>query len=74
MNIVALKDCTTFGGGNLHQRSFQNKSFANETITKGIQWKEFGIGGIAQLHLEELHTRIWHEIMYLIPYFILYEM
>ncbi len=49
------------------------KKFTSETIIKGIQWKLFGVDGIAQLHLEDLHTRIWCEIVYLIPYFILYE-
>ncbi len=70
MNNVALKSCWWW---KFTSDKFSKQKFTSEIITKKIQWKEFGVGGITQLHLEELHTRIWHEIVYLIPYFILYE-
>jgi len=70
VNNVTLKNCWWW---KLTSKKFSKQKFTSETITKGIQWKEFGVGGIAQLHLEELHTIIRHEIVYLIPYFILYK-
>jgi len=71
VNNVALKSCWWW---KFTSKKFSKQKFTSETITKGIQWKKFEVGGITQLHLEELHIRIWYEILYLIPYFILYEM
>jgi hypothetical protein len=49
-------------------KRFSKQKFISGAITKGVQGKEFGVCGITQLHFEELHTKIWYEIMYLIPY------
>jgi hypothetical protein len=47
-------------------KSFSKQIFANGAITRGVQGKEYGFGGIMKLHLEELHTKICYEFIYLI--------
>jgi hypothetical protein len=53
---------------------FFKQKFIREAITKGIQGKGFGVGGIMQLHLQKLRTKTQYEVMYLIPYEIIYEL
>lgn len=52
----------------IYIKKISKQKFISGAITKGVQGKEFGVGGRTQVHFEELHTKIWYEIMYLIPY------
>ncbi len=58
----------------LTSKRFFIQKFISEAITKRIQGKGFGVGGVMQLHLQKLCTKTQYEVMYLIPYEIIYEL
>jgi hypothetical protein len=39
-------------------RSFSKQNFASGAITRGVQGKECGFGGVMKPHLEELPTNM----------------
>jgi hypothetical protein len=71
VNGGALRSCYCW---KLTPKRFFKQKFISEAITKGIQGKGFGIGGVMQLHLQKLCTKTQYEAMYLIPYEIIYEL
>jgi hypothetical protein len=49
------------------------QSFEMEQIQLGRTWKKEFEDWEAQIHYQDLRTKVWYVIMYLIPYEILYE-
>jgi hypothetical protein len=65
-------------GGGLRSYYFwkltPKKFFKQKFISEGIQGKGFGVSGGMQIHLQKLRTKTQSEVMYLIPYKIIYEL
>jgi hypothetical protein len=58
----------------LTPKRFFKQKFRSGVITKGLKGKGFRVSGVMQLHLQKLCTKTQYEVMYLIPYKIIYEL
>ncbi len=70
MSGVALQSCYE---RSLHWKDIKKQIFKVEQIQLGNTWKKEFEGWEVQIHYQDLHTKVWYVIMYLIPYKILYE-